>query len=73
MGGCEIWVSWVVLSCDYLSVETHDKMLVYMQLRPKKKTKKDIDIFGDSELPWADPEKLVQLDEVVSMASHMNR
>ena len=48
--------------------------------KPKKKRKEKkikarelFEVFGDSELPWEDPEKLVQLNQVVSMGSYHSR
>ena len=37
------------------------------------KTEEILDMFGGSELPWEDPEKLVQLNTVVSMGSRHSR
>ena len=47
--------------------------MVGKKLKKKRKDKKKINpgelfnVFGDSELPWEDPAKLVQLNQVVSM------
>ena len=41
--------------------------------KDKKKFKAEdlLQMLGDTELPWEDPEKLVQLNQVVSMGSHL--
>ena len=41
--------------------------------KDKLRTEDLMDMFGDTELPWEDPEKLVQLNQVVSMGSHHSR
>ena len=41
--------------------------------KKKKKSLETIGVLEDPELPWEDPQKLVQLNEVVSMGSHLPR
>ena len=39
----------------------------------KKKSRDHIGVLEDPELPWEDPQKLVQLNQVVSMGCHLPR
>ena len=39
----------------------------------KKKSREHIGVLEDPELPWEDPQKLVQLNQVVKMGSHLPR
>ena len=41
--------------------------------KKKSKSHEHIDVFDDSDLLWEDPEKLVQLNQIVSMGSHLQR
>ena len=57
----------------------HDEAVSNKKMKKKRKDKDKLrtedlmDMFGDTELPWEDPEKLVQLNQVVSMGSHHSR
>ena len=39
----------------------------------KNKSREPIGVLEDPELPWEDPQKLVQLNQVVKMGCHLPR